>query len=85
MLSQSSFAATKTVKSIKLSNKKITLTVGQSKTLKATVKPAGTNKKVVWKSSNKAVVTVSSKGKLKAKKTGTAVITCSNNYRHPTC
>ena len=33
---------------------------------------------MVWKSSNKAVVTVSSKGKLKAKKAGTAVITCSS-------
>ena len=78
LFSQNTFAASKKVKSIQLSTKNITMTVGQSKTLKATVKPSGVDKKVVWKSSNKKVVTVSSKGKLKAKKAGTAIITCSS-------
>ena len=58
LFSQNTFAASKKVKSIQLSTKNITMTVGQSKTLKATVKPSGVDKKAVWKSSNKKVVTV---------------------------
>lgn len=56
---------------VKLSEKKITLTVGKSKTLKV----KGTKKKVKWSSSKKSVATVSSKGKVTAKKKGTATIT----------
>ena len=56
---------------VKLSKKKLTLKVGQSKKLKVT---APQKAKLSWKSSNKKVVTVSSKGKLKAKKTGKATI-----------
>ena len=51
---------------IKISNSKITLTVGQSKTLKV----KGTKKKPQWSSSKKSVATVSKKGKVVAKKTG---------------
>ena len=57
--------------SIKISKKKKTLRVGDKYTLKIT----GTSKKVKWKSSNKKVATVNSKGKVKAKKKGTATIT----------
>ena len=57
--------------SIKLSKKKKTLRVGDKYTLKIT----GTSKKVKWTSSNKKVATVNSKGKVKAKKKGTATIT----------
>ena len=56
---------------IKISKKKKTLRVGDKYTLKIT----GTSKKVKWKSSNKKVATVNSKGKVKAKKKGTATIT----------
>ena len=56
---------------IKISNTKITLTVGQSKTLKV----KGTKKKPKWSSSKKSVVTVSNKGKVVAKKAGNATIT----------
>lgn len=51
--------------------------------LKAKVYPAGAEQKVVWKSSKKSVVSVSSKGVLTAKKTGKAVITAtaSNGVR----
>lgn len=56
---------------IRLSNSKITLYKGQSKTLKV----KGTKKKVKWSSSKKSVATVSKKGKVKAKKKGTATIT----------
>ena len=57
--------------SIKISKKKKTLRVGDKYTLKIT----GTSKKVKWSSSNKKVATVNSKGKVKAKKKGTATIT----------
>ena len=56
---------------IKISKKKKTLRVGDKYTLKIT----GTSKKVKWTSSNKKVATVNSKGKVKAKKKGTATIT----------
>lgn len=57
--------------SIKLSPKKITLTVGKSK--KLTVK--GTKKKVTWSSNRKKVATVTKRGKVTAKRKGTATIT----------
>lgn len=61
----------------KLSKKSITLTQGKSKTLKV----SGTKKcKVTWKTSKKKIVSLSKKKrtscKLKAKKKGTAKITC---------
>lgn len=64
-------AATK----LKVSNNKITLTVGKEKTVTA-------NKKVTWKSSNKKIVTVkkvtSKKAKLQAVRSGTCTITAKN-------
>ena len=65
------FAAGKSSK-VKISAKKLTLTVGKSKKLKITgVKEA----KITWKSSNKKVASVSQKGKVKAVKKGKANIT----------
>ena len=55
----------------KLNKNKISLYVGSSTTLK--IKNA--KSKITWKSSNKKVATVSSKGKVTAKKKGTATIT----------
>ena len=55
----------------KLNKKKITISVGQ--TVKLKVKK--NSKKVKWKSSNKKIVTVSKKGKIKGKKVGKATIT----------
>lgn len=64
------------VTSVKLNHKKITLLVGESEKLKATINPStAKNKKVSWKSSNKKVVTVSKSGKITAKSAGSAVIT----------
>ena len=63
-------------KKVKLNKKKITLTIGKTFKLKATVKPSSANKKVKWKSSNKKVAAVNSKGVVKAKKAGKATITC---------
>ena len=65
---------------IKLSKTKLTLEVGESKTIK--LKGAKTTK-VRWTTSKKSVATVS-KGKIKAKKAGTATITAkykSKNYK----
>ena len=55
---------------IKLSKNKMTLYVGDTKTLKL----KGTNKTPKWTSSKKSVATVTSKGKVTAKKKGSAVI-----------
>ena len=52
------------------------LKVGKSKTLKVKFTPSKASiKKLSWKSSNTKVLTVSKKGKIKAKKPGTAKIT----------
>ena len=61
--------------SVKVSAAKATVVVGKTNTLKATIKPAGVYCPVKWTSSNKAVATVSSNGKVTAKKAGTATIT----------
>lgn len=58
-------------KTIKLNSKTVYMAPGDTYQLKV----VNTKKKVVWKSSNKKVVTVSGKGRLKAKKTGKATIT----------
>ena len=55
-------------KKLQLSVKKCTLQTGKTKIVSA-------NKKVTWKSSNKKVATVDSKGKVTVKKKGKAVIT----------
>ena len=54
---------------------KAAMTAGDSKTLKAKFSPKGTKSLLKWKSSNKKVATVSSQGKIKALRAGTAVIT----------
>ncbi|MBQ7258010.1 MAG: Ig-like domain-containing protein, partial [Abditibacteriota bacterium] len=68
------------VTSVIVSPSTLTLTVGDSNTLTATVKPDYVpNKKVAWSSSNTSVATVSSSGKVTAKGAGTATITCKSN------
>ncbi len=66
----------KPVKSITLAQEKLTLTEGETYQLKSEVLPkdAG-NKKLTYKSSDEKVVTVSSKGQIKAIKQGNATIT----------
>ena len=64
------------VTKVKLNKTKSTMTIGKKQTLKATVTPKkASSKAVVWKSSNKKVATVTSKGVVKAKKAGTVTIT----------
>ncbi len=57
--------------SVKINKSKYTMNVGE----KYTLKMKGTKKKVKWSTSNKKVATVNSKGKVTAKKKGTATIT----------
>jgi len=67
--------------SIKINKTKKTLNVKQTYTLKIT----GSKKKVKWSSSNKKVATVNAKGKVTAKKKGTATITAKVNGKKYTC
>ena len=65
----------------KLNKKSISLNVGKTYTLKA----SGTKGKITWTSSKKSVATVSSKGVVKAKKKGTAVITAKYGKKKLAC
>lgn len=66
---------------VKINKKAVTMTVGQ--TIKLKVK--GTKKKVKWKSKKKAIVTVSKKGKLTAKKAGKTTIIAKLGSKKYTC
>lgn len=66
----STIAPTKVNAAMKLNVKSKTLEVGQSITLKV----KGTKKKVKWSSGNKKVASVTKKGKVTAKKAGSATI-----------
>ncbi len=68
-------------KKVKLSKKTVYMT--KNSTYKLKVK--GTKKKAKWKSSDKKIVTVSKKGKLKAKNYGTATITVKVNGKKLNC
>ncbi|MDR3344823.1 MAG: Ig-like domain-containing protein, partial [Oscillospiraceae bacterium] len=66
--------------SVALNKTAATIGAGQTTTLTATVAPANaTNKTITWSSNNTAVATVDSKGKVTAKKAGTATITAKSH------
>lgn len=75
------------VKSVKLNRKSASLTYGSSLQLKATVSPSNaSNKKLKWSSSKSSVASVSSSGKVTAKKVGSATITVkTSNGKKATC
>ena len=66
---------------VKINKTKTTIYVGKTETLKI----SGTNKTVKWTTSNKNVATVSRKGKVTAKKTGTATITAKVSGKKYNC
>ena len=69
-----------TVGYVKLDKTEAILEKTKTMTLTATVYPSALeDRRVKWKSSNTAVATVSSSGKVKGVKAGTAVITCTSN------
>ena len=80
-------AKTVAVTGITLNKTSVTLNVGGSETLQATIQPSNaTNKTVTWSSSNTSVATVDSAGKVTAVKAGTATITAtSNNSKKASC
>lgn len=54
--------------------------VGEEKTLTATITPTNvTNKEITWKSSDESIATISSNGKIEAKKSGTVDIIASTS------
>lgn len=67
---------------LKLNYKSLTMSVGDAKTLKASTSLKG---KIKWSSSNKKVASVSKKGKVSAKKAGTAVITAKLKSKKVKC
>lgn len=60
--------------SVTLSLKKLTLGKGETARLTARVSPAGASDRVTWSSSKKSVVSVDANGRIRAKRTGKAVI-----------
>ncbi len=74
-LEMRSMAAGEALGYITLNKKSITMEAGSRATLKIkSARPKGAAKKVTWKSSNKKVAAVNSKGIVRAKNAGTAVI-----------
>lgn len=75
------------VKTTKISAvaKNATLKKGKTLTLKPAITPLTSAQKVTYKSSNKKVATVTSKGVIKAKKKGTAVITVKSGSKTVKC
>lgn len=75
------------VKTTKIKNvsTKLTLKKGASKTLKPVLQPICSTQKITYKSSNKKVATVSSKGVIKARKKGTATITVKSGSKTVKC
>lgn len=63
------------VESVTLNESELTLKVGETDTLQATVLPANANQSVTWKSSASSIASVDETGKVTALKEGTAVIT----------
>lgn len=63
------------VESVTLNKTELTLKVGASETLQATVLPANADQSITWRSSASSIATVDETGKITAVKGGTAVIT----------
>ena len=74
-----------TTKKISGIPKTIILEKGKTKKLKPTISPITSTSKIMYTSSNKKVATVSSKGKIIAKKKGTAIITLKSGKKSVSC
>ena len=73
-------AATVPVTGVSLNNTSLSMKVGDTQTLTATITPSNaTDKTVTWSSSNTSVATVSSAGVVTAKAAGSATITVTTN------
>ena len=74
-----------TTTKLKANRTAVTLKKGKSFQLKVTVTPKNSQEKVIYKSSNTKVATVTSRGKITAKKAGKAVITITSGKKKITC
>ena len=73
-------AATVSVTGVSLDNTSLSMTVGNTQTLTATVSPTNaSDKSVTWSSNNASVATVSTSGVITAKSAGIATITVTTN------
>ncbi|MDO5423194.1 MAG: Ig-like domain-containing protein [Eubacteriales bacterium] len=70
---------------VSVNKKTVTLKKGKTLQLKVTLTPKNSQDKVTYKTSNKKVATVSSKGKITAKGAGTATITITSGSKKATC
>ena len=74
------------VTNITLNYSDISLNVGGTKTLKATITPKTVNTKITWSTSNSKIATVTAQGKITAKSPGTATIKVkTSNGKQATC
>jgi uncharacterized protein YjdB len=76
---------TKTTKKIKLNRTKLTLKKGKTFRLKVTLTPINSRDKIIYKTSNKKIVTVSKTGKIKAKRKGQVNITVISGKKKIVC
>lgn len=76
---------TKTTKKIKLNRTKLTLKKGKTFRLKVTLTPINSRDKIIYKTSNKKIVTVSKTGKIKAKRKGKVKITVISGKKKIVC
>ena len=75
----------KTTRKIRLNRRKLTLKKGKSFRLKVTLTPADSQDKIIYRTSNKKVATVSKTGKIRAKKKGKARITVISGKKKVIC
>lgn len=73
------------VTSITVSAKDMTMIRGTSQSASVTISPSNTTDKITYSSDNRAVATVSSKGKITARRPGTATITVSSTSGQQAC
>lgn len=75
----------KTTKKIKLNRKKLILKKGKTFKLKVTLTPKDSKDKIVYRTSNRKIATVSKTGKIKAKKKGKVKITVISGKKKAVC
>ena len=75
----------KTTRKIKLNRRKLTLKKGRSFRLKVTLTPEDSQDKIIYRTSNKRIATVSKTGKIRAKKKGKARITVISGKKKAIC
>lgn len=73
------------VTGLTVSSKDIIMVRGTSQSASVSINPSNTTDKITYSSDNKAVATVSSKGKITAKKPGTATITVTSTSGQQVC